>query len=47
MGERILPLHQLSKYSLLLKGINKINQLDSVTEFLTLKESMPDADLEK
>ena len=38
---------------LLLKGIdnfrksNKLNQLDSVTEFLTLKESMSDEDLEK
>ena len=38
---------------LLLKGINnfrkskKLNQLDSVTEFLTLTESMSDKDLEK
>ena len=38
---------------LLLKGINnfrkskKLNQLDSITEFLTLKESMSDEDLEK
>ena len=38
---------------LLLKGINnfpkskKLNQLDSVTEFLALKESMSDEDLEK
>ena len=38
---------------LLLKGINnfrkskKLNQLDSVTEFLTLKESLSDEDLEK
>ena len=46
-------MHQISNTYLLLKGINnfrkskKLSQLDLVTEFLTLKESIYDEDLEK